>query len=382
MVIGASSVLQTLTWRRGLNSVARMTTERTWLDRFRATLVAVVGMILVCPFAGMSAEVRTLYESQVEVADKSNAARKAALSEALLEVAIKVSGEKDLARNSKLADALKSADRYLQQYRYIEDDAPSEQRLALWAQFDPTEVNRSLEAAGLPVWGRTRPTVLAWIAVEVAGGRTLVGADDQSGVSAALQQRALERGIPVLIPLLDLEDRTQVDVTDLWGGFRGKILQASARYGSEAVMVARAYRRLPTLWEVRWLLFLGDAPHQWTTQGPDLRALMRDGIDELTEVLVDRFVRSTAGVNTAGQARMVEFSVTGIHSLEDYARALRYLQSLDGVARVEVTRVEVGEVVFGLAVRGGGEGVVQVIALGQTLTPIGIGGERQYRLEP
>ena len=359
-----------------------MTTERTWQDLFRATLVAVVGMILVWPFAVMSAEVRTLYESQVEVADKSNAAREAALSEALLKVAIKVSGEKDLARNSKLADALKSADRYVQQYRYIEDDAPSEQRLALWAQFDPTEVNRSLQAVGLPVWGRTRPTVLTWIAVEVAGGRTLVGADDRSGVSAALQQRALERGIPVLIPLLDLEDRTQVDVTDLWGGFRGKILQASARYGSEAVMVARAYRRLPSLWEVRWVLFLGDASHQWTTQGPDLKALMRDGIDELADVLVDRFVRSSAGVNTAGQARMVEFSVTGIHSLEDYARALRYLQSLDGVSRVEVTRVEVGEVVFGLAVRGGGEGVVQVIALGQTLTPIGIGGERQYRLEP
>lgn len=353
-----------------------------WLGRFGVTVLVGLGTIMFFPCAVMSAEVRTLYESQVEVADKGDAAREAALRKALLKVLIKVSGEKDLARNPRLADTLKSADRFVQQYRYIDDNAQSEQSLILWAQFDPIEVNKRLEAAGLPVWGRTRPTVVAWIAVEGADGRTLVGTDDQSGISAALQKRALERGVPVLIPLLDLEDRTQVDVTDLWGGFRGKIIQASARYGSEAVLVGRAYRKLPTLWEVRWILFLGDAPHQWTTQGPDLKILMGDGIDDLTDLLVDRFVKSTAGVNTTGQTRMVAFSVTGIHSLEDYARALRYLQSLDGVSRVEVTRVEVGEVVFGLEVYGSGEGVAQVIALGQTLTPIGIGGERQYRLEP
>jgi hypothetical protein len=74
--------------------------------------------------------------------------------------------------------------------------------------------------------------------------------------------------------------------------------------------------------------------------------------------------------------------VTEVNTLQDYARASRYLASLDAVERVHTTRVAPGTVWFRLEAAAGREAVARAIALGRTLRPVDTTENWQYRLLP
>jgi len=70
----------------------------------------------------------------------------------------------------------------------------------------------------VPIWGKQRPSTLVWLVVEDEGGRRLIGTDEESEYLSVLKERASVRGIPMLIPLLDLEDNARLKPSDVWGG--------------------------------------------------------------------------------------------------------------------------------------------------------------------
>ena len=276
---------------------------------------------------------------------------------------------------------------HVQQFRYrtltpapgtaAEEDSGAA-GLMLTANFDPGAVDALLRDAGLSVWSRTRPSTLVWLAVEGQSGRYLVGADDPAGLSAALLAGAAQRGVPLVLPLLDLEDRSSLGVTDVFGGFKDTVLAASHRYASDAVLVGRVHRVLSDLWEARWSLYLDGTAHDWQTRGNLPELATEAAVHELADRLALRFTRPAVD---AAPAR-IELMVIGVESLEDYARALGYLRSLDVVSKVYVNGVDRDQVVFQLAAPGGRETVEQVISLGRIFTPTASIDRLTYRLLP
>ena len=95
---------------------------------------------------------------------------------------------------------------------------------------------------------------------------------------------------------------------------------------------------------------------------------------------------------------MLRIRINDVNELGDYARVLRYLESLDAVVAVSLTRVEPRSLVFDLTIQSSRDGLRQMIALGNTLTtedspsisssPVGDGPnpvaqeELNYRLLP
>ena len=51
-----------------------------------------------------------------------------------------------------------------------------------------------IREAGLPVWGRVRPSVLVLVAIEVAGTRELLSSDDPQGWAEFIQLTARRPG--------------------------------------------------------------------------------------------------------------------------------------------------------------------------------------------
>jgi hypothetical protein len=341
----------------------------------RANVIC-IGLLLGVLSLGLGAplpagEVRDLYEARVEVADKGDEARKPALGAALLQVIVKVSGSRKPGANTVIAAALESPRRYVQQFRYSnlespaggEESSPEAPAFELWARFDPRVVDPLIREAGLPVWGRVRPAVLALVAVEGSGARELLGSDDPGGWSALLQGAAGDRGLPLVLPLMDLQDRARLRSSDVWAGFDDSVLGASQRYQSEAVLLGSVFPVAADAWEARWRLLLDDSRHEWVAQGERLESVLVEGIHESADLLASRFGGFTGALGPSG----VELTVTGVRSLDDYARALGYLGSLDQVSRVQVTRVAADGIVFLVDARGGREAIRQVIALGRTL---------------
>lgn len=334
-------------------------------------LVALCTALVQAHSAVQAAEVRNLYSAEILVADKGDETRRAAFAAALLEVVVKVSGSRGAAGNPVIVEATQAPEQYVQQFRYENVEAPPESTdadatkvgLELRAQFDSRAVDGLIREAGLPVWGRVRPSVLMLVAVESSGARELLSSDDPRGWAGFVQGVAAKRGVPVVLPLMDLEDRQRLRASDVWAGFEDNVRPAAERYQSEAVLLGRVYELTPNYWEARWRLLLADGRSEWLDQGEGLDAVLLAGVNESADRLASRF----GGVTGAAVASGVRLNVSGVRTLQDYARTLEYLDSLDAVSRVDVTKVAGASVSFRIDARGGPDAVRQVIALGRTL---------------
>ncbi len=332
------------------------------------TLALALTAVALATGPARAAEVSGLYQAEVVVADRGAENRKRGFAEALRVVFVKVSGERAPQTSPVVSSALARADAFVQQYGYAVVQIPgaggvSVEQLRLSARFDPAAVEAVLGDAGLPVWGRTRPSVAAWIAIERDGGRELVGADDPGDLARSLVASAHGRGIPVVVPLLDLEDRAAVRPADVWSGFGDTVSAASERYGAEGALAVRLYRVLPTLWEARFDLYIAGAGRQWTARAPTPAELLAIGAGELADALASRYASPAFAGTTAG----LEVVVLGVVSLEDYAATLAYIGALDEITRVSVRRIEGERLVLDVDARGGAPALRQVVALGQVL---------------
>ena len=78
----------------------------------------------------------------------------------------------------------------------------------------------------------------------------------------------------------------------------------------------------------------------------------------------------------------IELLVVDINDLNEYARVLSYLESVQSISSVQVQRVSRNEVMFTLINRGGLSAINQSIALGNTLTLVSKNDQLIYRLLP
>ena len=338
----------------------------------------VVVFALLAPMVEVgAATVPGLYQASVEVEAKDPASRSAAFAQGLVEVATKVSGMREPQTSSTFADALRRAGDYVQQFRYEPDPAdPEGVGLLLWITFDAEAVDSLLRRAQLPVWGHTRPSVVVWVAVQSARARRLLGADDE--IADRLRTAAMRRGVDLVLPLLDLEDRSRVASTDVWGGFSDKVARASQRYQSDTVLVGRAYQAVPQAWESRWELLSQGKSHTWTTRGGGLEQVLEEGIGQTADFLARRFAQAPHSLGTGP----VVLAVHGVRTLEDYARTLEYLRTLAPVQEVFVSNVEAERISFAITASGGRSALEQVIALGRTLNRIGNAYALEFELQP
>ncbi len=94
--------------------------------------------------------------------------------------------------------------------------------------FDRNAVERLLREKRLPVWDANRPGALVWIGVDQASHRRLGMPDDDTALYSVLTDSSGGRGVPLIFPLMDLEDQTLLQVADIWGDFEANIVALRA----------------------------------------------------------------------------------------------------------------------------------------------------------
>ena len=366
-------------------TTAQGSVPRRWL---RA--LSWVGLLITFTIsAAQAAETVALFEAEVPVAGQDPEARVQAQRAALGEVLVRVSGNRGAAGHPGLAPMLEEAGRYVQQYRYLEVLLPGEgegglSEPHLWVRFDAEAVERALRAAGLPVWGRLRPTVLAWLALADGPDRFLVGGEQGFDVRDVLQRVGARRGTPLLFPIMDLEDQARVRFADVWAGFAEPIVGHSERYGANGVVVGRIYRDTAGGWSGNWSLSLGGDVERWEGRAEGREALLEMAADALADRLAARFALLDDAGGGEGPLRL---RVNAVGALADYVRVERYLRSLPPVTGVKLERVAAGELLYRVEARGGRQALMETIALGRTLTPLDeelpvLTDELRYRLGP
>lgn len=318
-----------------------------------------------------------LYAAEVPVAGEDAASRTEAITQALVQVLVKVTGRRNIAAQSAVAELLGQASQYVQQYRYrlgappVGDEAGAggQPQRFIWVKFDKPALDRALRAAGFPAWSGTRPRLLVWLASDINGRRQLFNPETVPGSRQVMIDRAAQRGLPLRLPLLDLEDRAHITVSDLWGLHEETILAASARYGDVVVLVGRLRRLAANDWRADWHLF--DAGSTAAFSGENrLLPLLGDGIDQAMDYLAAHY----APDSSEGGPQQLLLQVSGVPDVSGYARLLNSLGARDEVTGVHLQQLEDGELWLSVSVRGGVEALQRALSANAFLQQVP-GGE-------
>lgn len=330
-------------------------------------------LLMLCSLSGWAKTVEGLYDAKVLVTSQSTNVRKQAARQALSDVLVRVSGQGWESPNQQIDRALQIADQYLYQYSYSHLE-PSERGQktpagATWLnmKFESKAVQRVIKQAGLPLWGANRPTVLMWLAVDPgAGKREVVREGSQQSVVQYIKNAANKRGIPVILPVYDLEDAMQLPVESLWGQFSDAIQEASARYGAESVLVGRAYRGAGNKWFANWKFYFKGQEFRFVDHADTLSGHMLQGISKSAEILANAFAIKPGN---AAQGT-VELSIEGVNNLQQYAAVTRYLEKMSVVRTLKVDGLENNVLNLSLVLAAQYNKFEQAIKLDKKLLPL------------
>ena len=299
----------------------------------------------------MALEVSDLYQVTVVVDSQTRVQREQAIKKALQGVFLKIGGKKSVLKHKLLLQALKKSSVYVNQYRYQRKI----DELSLVVTFNENKVNQLFKDADLALWGSLRPQVLLWLIDEQGASRRIIAYDANTLITESINDFSMQRGLPIVMPLMDLTDSEQVVLSDFWGYFPEQIQQASSRYFADTVIVMRisdsslvierSEELIDTAKDVTcgllceqkitntpraldWKVYTQGALYTQHYEGVDKVSLITQGLSDITELIY----QSYALLTTAQHDFVIE--VKNVTSLKNDTQLFDFLTDLSAVKAV------------------------------------------------
>lgn len=331
----------------------------TGVPRLRYLTVLLLLAAACAPGPAPATTVSDLYTASTPVPDQSAVARAPAFSRDLVAVLVKVSGNPNAGQVAALQSAIDAANKLVVEYRYQSVPAGQGGGLALRVRFDPKAVDAALERAGQAIWGRDRPTVAVWVLAPSG----IVGEDATSAIAAAMRQAAEQRGLPLVVPLMDLTDRQRVSSFDIRTLFLPALQSASKRYDAQAMLVGTIdYAGQGTVGS--WTLVFGQttAPFAITAASP--QAAAAQGVEQAATQLAQQLAYQPG----SGAEGVVALVVDGIDSLGAEVQVQRIAAGVQGVSAVTLVKVAAGVARFRVNYAGVPADLARALALSGSLS--------------
>ena len=275
-----------------------------------------VRLLVIClslfSLPALAEPVSGLYQVREPVASQQPEERSAALGRALETLVLRLTGDARAIQSPALEAVRQDPQQLVSQYVYEGD--------SLVVDFDPLTTETRLRQAGLALWGANRPALLAWWLNSSAAGDSLVG--DGQEAAAPLRRAAQHRGLPLRLPLADLQEQLVATPDNLRAGQPDTLREPSERYGADALLAVLASEE-GGQWQAQWRLWLGDAREQGSASGADQQALADAVLLAVSERLAPRFVVRP------GAATALTLEIQGAN-LARYAELERLLEPFAG----------------------------------------------------
>lgn len=310
--------------------------------------------------------VDALYDQEIPVQGQGDAERLRAYREALTAVILKITGEERWLRNGAVERAVREAQNYVQEVSYRSSGGASSQTY-ISIRFDQELVNSMLGSAGIPVWDRNRPSVLLWLSVQSADGqRELLGSDSDHPILALIREFSQVRGVPILIPLLDVEDRRSLPADVAWSLDEAAIRRASARYGADSVLSGRVLTSPVGDLVGLWQFLFRDRVEIFDSLESDLAAYMQSALNRVTAQLATHFAINLA---TRPAQEQVTLRVEGVDNITAYVNLLAYIRDLAVVENVSTSLLDGSNIELDVTLVGSTYLFTEFITLGRDLIP-------------
>ena len=319
--------------------------------KYRFCALLLVLLIVPLPvIAGISDE--QLYTVRQPVDDQSESNRQQAARQALLEVLSRVTGLGTIPRNQPINSALARPDRFYSEYVFVRSDQANSQdgtaALALEVRFQEQAILELVRTARLPIWWSGRPLSMAWMVVEQDGQRSLLRDGGQLELGQAMHRQARKRGLPVALPLLDLQDNLQVSSGIVWGNFLPTLIRATDRYGINQLIVGRMRAETvddQTLYSGDWQVAFAQDLDPVTINFSGLTA--EQAANVATELATSYF--APAMTVFAGDQFDHILHVDKVTEIGQYARMMKYFRQFEFVEDVAVASIVDGKMALNVS---------------------------------
>ena len=326
----------------------------------------IICILLLLPFStAWAVKVSGLYEVDIPVSGQSLKERESVMAEALRQALVKVSGNAAIGSLPSIANALPQADSLLQQYSYSQQQREEGPQWILHIAFTPSGVVKLLHLARQGVWGVERPLLVAWIVLDDASKRQTLSDVNLPELAVYLRRAADQRGLPVNLPMLDLQDLSSVSNQDLWQANGKPLLKASQRYHASGAVLGKITRRAQDQWVGQWYLWVQNEKMVWQVTAESREAVISKGLDNITEALASRY----AVLDSASTYNVMMLTVNGVKSVADYAKVFHFLHSLAPVKSLQVVTVDNDRVQYKIALLSNREAFMQAMNLHELLVP-------------
>ena len=153
----------------------------------------------------------------------------------------------------------------------------------------------------------------------------------------------------MLFPLLDIEDMSQVEFADLWGGFDEPVLAASERYNASSVLIGRL--RADGLSIGRWSYYLGE---QFESVAGEPEA----AINRVADTLAAEFA-----IGGDAPLSSVTLTVSGVTSVEGYAQLQKLLSDIVIIDSLAIDEVSGDAIRYRVTAYGGASRLARALRL-------------------
>ena len=351
-------------------------------SEYRICVLVWLFFVSLLPPAGFALPVQGLYQEEIAVTNQGEQERRRAYTEAFSRVITKVTGERRWWQHPQVAAAISSADRYVAEVSYRSTGVAGPQSGQLDVRFDRSQIDDLLNQANIPIWDNNRASVLLWLTVQDTDGRrTMLGSSAEHPLLDQVRQFADERAVPVLIPILDLEDRRLVNPNQAWALDESALRQAAERYDADSVLAGRVLMTPAGELVGFWQFIFRD----------DVRAFDHiAAADTYMEMPLDQASARLAGYFGLVQSEFeredrVSIRVDGITTLQSHTQLVSYLESLSVVQQVQVSALSPEAVELNLRLLGTRQILTEFISLGRDLQPVNfqpgqaVGDQLHYR---
>lgn len=322
-------------------------------------------------------EVKDLYSAKVPVASQSQKDRTQALRQAMALILVKVGGQNTVLSDPLIKAELRYATRFVNNYRYERID----QQHYLIAAFESSKINNLFVSANLPIWGSLRPQVIIWLVNEDGLNRKLVAESSRSALPKMIQDFSLVRGLPITLPLMDLDDASHITTSDVWGRFAEPIYFASQRYLADVVVTIRisnkslvaaelSIENCQPLCQQKFVLdwsFIskinGELIQELSEelQGENTETLLVTALANITDKIYQAYALST----DSNKEFLID--VANVDSLVAYVQVSDFLRSLTSVRSVKLVNASGSSRRFSLSLLGSQHAFLASLKLDNTL---------------
>ncbi len=270
-----------------------------------------------------------LYKAKVPLLSDSEADLKRAKSQAMALMITRLTGQAASLKAPTVKAALTKADKYISQLSRTTD--AESQQVMIQLGFDQVSVNQLLQSSGQPIWASNRANILAWLVFEEMGFQEII-ADGSLQTSDVIQRESELRGLPLVLPLMDLTDQLLITPSDVWGNFDEVIDAASERYQAHGLLVGRIFRNADNLWHGQGQIKLASSQVEWKLAAQSLDELAVLIIENLGQELSLRFALTS---DTSVEQQSV-LHISGVKDLQAYDELQKVLQEVASITHTSL----------------------------------------------